>query len=265
MNASTNLEFLTKIEQSLRAAGREGREVVEIDRFELFIAASDDFYINYAVPTSSHETNISWDSAVKTLIQTFANYKRRPRLEMMSGCHPGLGEILEAHGISEAGRMPVMVLVPTDFKPFSLATLPQLQIADLTTFGEDDLKRYLRQMQVGYGGPGDESALGWLPTFKHGLQNGSLTGAALLLDGEIVSGATVQIGAGIGELAGVWTDPTVRQRGFAYRLCHALLTGYFQKGYILCWLSAAEGAQRLYQKLGFKEVGIQTNYGLELK
>lgn len=52
-------------------------------------------------------------------------------------------------------------------------------------------------------------------------------------------------------------------RGFALVTCQALLQRYFEAGYDLCWLSAAEGAQRLYEKLGFEAVGSQLNYGIQ--
>jgi ribosomal protein S18 acetylase RimI-like enzyme len=71
----------------------------------------------------------------------------------------------------------------------------------------------------------------------------------------------IQIGAGTGELAGVWTDPQKRRQGLAYAVCRQLLAEYADAGFDLCWLSAAEGAQRLYEKLGFVRVGTQLNYG----
>jgi predicted GNAT family acetyltransferase len=71
----------------------------------------------------------------------------------------------------------------------------------------------------------------------------------------------IQIGAGVGELAGVWTAARLRKQGLAYALCHRLLQEYAAAGYTLCWLSAAVGAQRLYEKLGFVTVGTQLNYG----
>jgi ribosomal protein S18 acetylase RimI-like enzyme len=85
--------------------------------------------------------------------------------------------------------------------------------------------------------------------------------AGVVREGIFVTGAVIQIGEGLGELAGVWTDPLLRRQGLAYALCHRLLSEYAAAGYARCWLSAAEGAQRLYEKLGFVRRGVQLNYG----
>ena len=76
-----------------------------------------------------------------------------------------------------------------------------------------------------------------------------------------VAGATIQIGGEIGELAGVWTAQEMRRQGLAFAVCHFLLREYFETGRSVCWLSAAEGALRLYEKLGFSRAGAQLNYG----
>jgi predicted GNAT family acetyltransferase len=83
-------------------------------------------------------------------------------------------------------------------------------------------------------------------------------GAQLEQDGKAISGAVIQ-GAQDGELAGVWTLPEKQQQGLSFALCSRLLADYFATGQTLCWLSAAEGALRLYEKLGFKRMGTQIN------
>jgi ribosomal protein S18 acetylase RimI-like enzyme len=95
-------------------------------------------------------------------------------------------------------------------------------------------------------------------------KNGRVLGAVLLQGDEMLSGVVIQLGSNpeageIGNLAGVWTAPQGRNRGLAYALCHRLLRDY-ATGHGWCWLSAAEGAQRLYEKLDFIPVGTQLNY-----
>jgi hypothetical protein len=68
---------------------------------------------------------------------------------------------------------------------------------------------------VAYVGDGDEEALAWLPHLRSGLENGRVLGAVLLQAGGMVSGAVIQLGSEIGELAGVWTAPQRRKRGLA--------------------------------------------------
>lgn len=79
------------------------------------------------------------------------------------------------------------------------------------------------------------------------------------LEGEPRAGASLLLGADVAELAGVWTHPGWRHRGLARQVSHALLATAFDDGVALAWLSAAEGALRLYQALGFQRVGTQVN------
>jgi ribosomal protein S18 acetylase RimI-like enzyme len=58
----------------------------------------------------------------------------------------------------------------------------------------------------------------------------------------------------VGAVKWVWTLPEKQQQGFSFALCSRLLADYFATGQTLCWLSATEGALRLYEKLGFKRV-----------
>ena len=119
----------------------------------------------------------------------------------------------------------------------------------------------MRRQSLAFGGLGDESSLSWFESLKTGLQQGSLFGAYLEQQGEIVSGAIIQ-GKDDGELAGVWTLPSKQKQGLGYMLCQKLLSDYFARGQSLCWLSAAEEAQKLYANLGFKVVGTQLNMAL---
>jgi predicted GNAT family acetyltransferase len=81
-------------------------------------------------------------------------------------------------------------------------------------------------------------------------------------DGELpVSGSSL-IGPGpVAELAGVWTRPPWRRRGYARAVCRLLLERYFAAGGELAWLSAGDLASgALYRRLGFVPCGVQLNY-----
>lgn len=123
------------------------------------------------------------------------------------------------------------------------------------------LRAFLEGQNAAYGGSGGD-ALAWLPQLTDGLRSGVVLGAGLERGGTFVSGATVQIGGEIGELAGVWTQPDMQKQGLAFAVCQPLLSDLFAADYSLCWLSAAEGALGLYERLGFRSVGTQLNYTL---
>ena len=122
------------------------------------------------------------------------------------------------------------------------------------------LRAFLQQQSVAYGGADGEGALGWLPQLTDGLRSGAAIAAGLEQNSTFVSGATVQIGGEVGELAGVWTRLDLQKQGLAFTLCQKLLSDYFAAGFALCWLSAAAGAAGLYERLGFRRVGTQLNY-----
>lgn len=253
------IELLRKIEDSLRALGRHERELVSLAAFELFISPATLDHLSFAVPLWPDPED--WTPHVTLLKEAFRQHGKRPRLEFFRELHPRLGAALEDAGIVREMRAPVMAL---QMASFSAPAPPQPAAAYRGLDAQDEpfLRRYLQRQHLAYGGDADdERALDWLPNLRSGLRRGAMIGAALEQDGFPVAGAIIQIGAGTGELAGVWTDHHQRRQGLAYAVCHRLLGEYAAAAYDLCWLSAAEGAQRLYEKLGFVTVGTQLNYG----
>jgi ribosomal protein S18 acetylase RimI-like enzyme len=152
---------------------------------------------------------------------------------------------------------PVMTLAAAD-----LATAPPA-VGVYRPLEPDDLPRLetsLRGAHLAFGGNADDAgALDWLPGLRRGLREGRTLGGAVDVGGVPVAGAVLVGGGDAGELAGVWAHPDHRQRGLARQACHALLTAAFAAGLPLAWLSAAEGALRLYETLGFVRVGTQVN------
>jgi hypothetical protein len=144
----------------------------------------------------------------------FVQHGKRPYLEFIADLHPTLAPALEKAGMVCESRAPLMVLDLARLgslpKPAPLAVYQPLAAGD-----ETFLKSYLRHQSVAYVGDGDEEALAWLPHLRSGLENGRVLGAVLLQAGGMVSGAVIQLGSEIGELAGVWTAPQRRKRGLA--------------------------------------------------
>ena len=238
----------------MREVAQQHRDLYSCGGFDLFIQPnSQDFFMNLAIPTSSD----NWQVSIQEMLEICNKKNRRARLEYFDELYPDLKTALESAGFKQDMQAPVMVLASKDFK---LQTIEKQGIyRRLQAHESDMLERALRQQSLAYGGTGDDNALVWLPSLVNGLANSSVLVAVLEKD-DFVSGASIQIGAGIAELAGVWTHPNWQNRGFAFELCQHLISDYFAEGYDLLWLSAAEGAQRLYQKLGFSRLGTQLNY-----
>lgn len=243
----------------MRTVGRQNRTVVTQNHFEIFLSSSDDDRMSFAVPLLPDLAD--WRGAVAEMQAVFARHGKRPRLEFIADLHPTLRQHLEEVGLVCQSRVPVMIIDKVDLA--LPGDLPHsVRYHRLTAADDPLLRAFLMNQSIAFGGSGGEEALGWLDNLRDGLTTGSVMAATLMFEDSPVAGAVVQIGAGIGELAGVWTAAQWRQRGLAYALCQRLLAEYSAAGYSLCWLSAAEGAQRLYEKLGFVTVGTQLNYGL---
>lgn len=254
---SENTSKLDTLEASLRAVGRQGRAVEEMDHFEVYLGPNAEWMQNFAVPRLPNP--VDWSAPVSALIALFAARERPLRLEFFHELHPGLADALEASGLTLDRRDPVMSLDRVAL----IDSVPEVvngRIVDLDAANEPLLRTYLMNQSIAYGGAGDESSLGWLPNFISGLTNGDLMVSGIEKEGGLIAGASIQIGGGIGELAGVWTSPDQRRHGYALALCHHLLGEYFHAGYEQCWLSAAEDAQEIYRRLGFVAIGTQLNY-----
>jgi ribosomal protein S18 acetylase RimI-like enzyme len=249
----SNLALLQRLEQSLKRAAGMTRELLPLSGFDVLIAPSANAYMNYAVPKAGVE---DWALKIKEMNRAFIDKQRQPRLEYFQELYPTLREALANSGFVQDMSAPVMTL-----EPFDLSQPKAVTDAEYIVLKDDQgmLETFLRRQSLAFGGLGDDSSLSWLDSMKQGLQKGSLSGAALSQKGEIVSGAIIQ-GKDDGELAGVWTLPSKQKQGLAYTLCHRLLADYFAKSQNLCWLSAAEDAQKLYANLGFKVVGTQLNW-----
>jgi ribosomal protein S18 acetylase RimI-like enzyme len=249
--------MLYRLEQSLKNAALKSREKVLHDYFDAFISSSPEPQLSFAVP----KTGLENLTAIASLKETFRERGRVARLEYFHELYPALKQCLLESGFKLDMSAPVMTLVPKDLSQSSEVEATYTVLTD----DEEMLEKFLRCQSVAFGGSGGDDALAWLPAMTEMLKSGDLMGAVLEQKGDYVSGAVIQ-GADDGELAGVWTLPQKQRQGLSYMLCQRLLADYFSgnqplKNQTLCWLSAAEGASRLYEKLGFKQVGTQLNLG----
>lgn len=250
----TDTAILARAEHQLLGALGARAIVRETAAFRIHLwPTPDPFYRNVAVPV---RRPASWASAIAAMTDVFAAAGREARLELFAERWPDLPEALEAAGFRLESRAPVLAL------PSSEAPRPPEPGVTLLGPGYDTalLRRCLAAQDRAFGASLalDERELEELAA---ALAEGRTIAAAVLEAGEPVAGGSL-LGIGpVAELAGIWTAPTHRRRGYARRVCVALLARFRVLDGELVWLSAptAEG-ERLYRAVGFRRVGTQLNY-----
>jgi ribosomal protein S18 acetylase RimI-like enzyme len=252
-----DLAILARLEAGMRDGAARGRAVRQLPGFLACIdERATNPFLSVAIPDGADPVDGS--AALEALAVHFATAGRRARIEAFAELRPGLVAAADSAGWARAMTAPVLVL-----EPEALAAPPSASGGAYRPLDREDAPRLeaaLRGQHVAFGGaPTDPGALDWLPSLRAGLRDGRVRAGAVDVAGTPVAGAVLQYGGGIAELAGVWTHPDHRRRGHARVACHALLAEAFAAGLPLAWLSAAEGALRLYEGLGFVRVGTQVN------
>ncbi len=264
----TEREALLRAEASLRDYAKRNRQSVQAGAFTLYVTTNNaNPYLSVAVP-AEHETE-DWDGSIDSLMRAAADHGLRPRLEFMSELHPSLAPSLVTRGFQNTGTAPVMIRTSSatgsaHLRPSRPATgapraRPESRYRQLDQVDEDVLLAYLDGQSRAFDMP-RENGRSWLPVILHGLQERSILGGLLEVEGTVVAGATLQRAEPAAELTGVWTDAGCRRRGWASMVCEQLLQDAQAAGIRETWLSAAEGALGLYHGLGFRSIGTQQNY-----
>lgn len=102
--------MLKRIQQYLRTVAPLGREQAQIGPFlATFSAGNANPYLNYALPEDRAQPT---DLEITGLVDAYTRRRRRPRLEYIPECAPGVEPRLIAAGFCVEGRLPLMVRHP---------------------------------------------------------------------------------------------------------------------------------------------------------
>ncbi|HXN05141.1 MAG TPA: GNAT family N-acetyltransferase [Candidatus Acidoferrum sp.] len=177
---------------------------------------------NYALPVDPLDQALG--DAIQTLQARYRKLRQPLRIEFNEGCWPGLAMALEAAGLVQESRNPLMACRPDAFHRFT-------NIAVRVRFLEADPRYSSTRRAVGE------------------------------IEGAVAGRASLGSIDGVAELYAVVTDPAFRRRGVAATLCSALLQRHFDNGGTLVFLDAENpGAEALYAGLGFVRIGNRLTY-----
>jgi ribosomal protein S18 acetylase RimI-like enzyme len=163
---------------------------------------------------------------------------------------PGLGFVLvERHvGLTREGRPPGMVTTADEFVPAVAPSGPRLEIDRVK-----DLEALEDARQVAVAGNG----AGPLPAI-HEPEVAAIPGVRIYVgrveDRSVTTamGWTANAATGIFQVA---TPPAHRRRGYGGAVTSRAVLDGFAAGADLAWLQPSRSAERLYRKLGFRQVG----------
>jgi ribosomal protein S18 acetylase RimI-like enzyme len=225
--------------------------VISVPPFTAYLDPGDPLrYLNYAVPDGDVAPGTK---AVEELRRAFREHDRLPRLEWVEEAAPRLAASLEAAGMREELRTPLMACAPGELRAAE-ADVADLRIAPV----EDSEVRDCANLQrVAFGGDA-------VPVHEE-IRDPRPTGGGAVLArarGEAVSAASwTRIVDGYTEIVGVATAESSRGRGLAGAVTAAAAAGAFAAGAETCILSPGdEVAQRVYERAGFGRVATMLHW-----
>lgn len=239
-----------RIQQSVVTNLSRRPAAVESGPFILgFDPATDSPDINYATPRPGTEITAS---DVESLVSAFRSASRRPRLEYVVNCAPGLEELLLAAGFTVEERHEFLTCSPESFvspppvdgflvrQPENRAERAAMVAAQGEAFGD--------AFEV------SDADVDRLETLR---QRGGFEMAAFTSDGTCAgAGQAVPPGGGVSEIAGIAVRAPYRRRGLGGAITAALSRQIFESGADLAWLEASgDDSWRVYERVGFRATG----------
>lgn len=240
-------EMLRSIQDALIESTIPQRAVTQAGGFIVMLSPDDPMiWINYAVPTAPPTSD-----DVDAMVTVFEAANRTPRLEFFADLWPAVPGLLEEKGFTCEKRMPIMILPRDEVRgDLSHRLTTKAAVADDVPV--------LRQVLGEAFGEMDSSPEDGTRT---AIESDRYLAAISYLDGEPAA-AGFAVGTGkIREIAGIGTRPDFRRKGAAGAVISELLARFFEAGGELAWLTPGDdGAQALYERLGFRTVAWQVCY-----
>ena len=214
-----------------------------------FDPATDSPNINYATPRPGMEIT---SSDVESLVSAFRSASRRPRLEYVVNCAPGLEELLLAAGFTVEERHEFLTCPPE-----SLVSPPPV---DGFVVRQPENRAERAAMVAAQGeafGDAFEVSDADVDRLEALRQRGGFEMAAFASDGTCAgAGQAVPPGGGASEIAGIAVRAPYRRRGLGGAITAGLSRQIFDSGADLAWLEASgDDSWRVYERIGFRAAG----------
>jgi ribosomal protein S18 acetylase RimI-like enzyme len=240
-----------RIQEYLRFSASSGREVEQIGPFlATFTPHDTNLYLNYAIPDVGATPS---PADVSSLVGTYRERSRKPRLEYITKLAPNVEEALLDNGFVAEGRLPLMVCTPGS----ELAPPTPEGIELIVPASDEEMLALINVQSEAYGGEPTTD-----PQAITHLRASLLDGGIAVLARAKATGEPAGAGVctvphkGMTEVAGIGVRPNFRRRGIAAALTVRLAQEAFASGVSLAFLMAIREAEaQIYTRAGFSQVG----------
>ncbi|HEY1420801.1 MAG TPA: GNAT family N-acetyltransferase [Candidatus Dormibacteraeota bacterium] len=238
------------------AARPAGTELLSVGPFQVVLPAQPggDGWVTLVDREGTAE---ELHSAVGRLRSMFARREAALEIEFNESVAPRAGAWLEASGLKQAERNPLMACRPDGFRPFAAAGVALQQLN-----GESPKEELAAFQEIRWTSGGE--VLAQAPTTERleaELRSPNSVYLLAHLDGHAAGTGVSHSLKGAAEIVGIVTRTQDRRRGVAATVSSALVARHFAAGGDFVFLDAAhEEAARVYERLGFTRFGANLVY-----
>ncbi|MBB5113582.1 GNAT family N-acetyltransferase [Micromonospora echinospora] len=206
-------------------------------------------HINYAAPRPG---TTATEADVTALVAAFRAAGRRPRLEYVTRCAPGLEALLTAVGFAVEARHTYLLCVPG-----TLAAAPTPARLDLREPDTDPQRAALISAQNEAFGGEPAASDADVARLRRQQDAGGVAVMAVTGDGTCAGGGgAAQPVDAVSEVAGIAVRPPYRRRGLASAITADITRRLFTTGAEVAWLEASgEDSWRVYERVGYRPAG----------
>jgi GNAT superfamily N-acetyltransferase len=251
---------IARLQAYLRESARQRYEAVAVPPFTLFFHPAEAApHFNYAIPDEPAGGDLR--APLAELRQAFTGRSRQPRFEFIADFAPDLAPALQAAGFVEESRAILMICTPETYRP-----APEVPGLTVTILDENtsltDVGAVMAVQHEGFSmtprAPvSDEEAADFLKWLA-----GTTFFLARLAGEPVSAGSLIAPLDGLAEVAGIATLSAYRRRGIAAVITDYALRTAFARGVEIALLTAGdEPAGRVYERVGFRRVGMALAYG----
>jgi ribosomal protein S18 acetylase RimI-like enzyme len=247
-----------RIQQSVVANLSTRPMPVEAGPFVIgFDPTTDSPHINYATPRPGAPITAS---DVTVLVKAFREAGRKPRLEYVTRCAPGLEALLAEAGFTVEARHDYLVCTAGRLTAQPAPT--GFVVDDAVTAGQ--YAALISAQNEAFGG--EPVATGADVARMQDLQSrGGIAVTAVITSGECAGGGqAVPPNDRVSEVAGIAVREPYRRRGLAGAITTGVTARLFAAGVDLAWLEASgEDSWRVYERVGYRLAGKRLYIALD--